>query len=295
MEIDHEYCLLRIGDGPISHILSYLTADELAAVEATCETVAKQSWWAWKTLDEAVPLNSRSFIDDCKLRALRYHIADRFTTAMAELATKHFDFDDPERSHVRCGGCRCMPDLDRRVLKCASDYEFFVRLAYRRTPCLFGAGATLVGKTSSPIIWQGFLPAWQTRFNAVYFPLDQIGFKWPILEAYLRLLAQRDGLLTTDHPEVLALLYEAIDNVAVTVVAVNKATHIPSLLVATGGFHDRFLETDQSQRYLLRPRNVAAHARRRDEDYMNVALALSAPVSRLQPGRLQGLTIAHEW
>jgi len=127
-------------------------------------------------------------------------------------------------------------------------------------------------------------------------------FQWQSMRTFLDRTVAELGFHSYQNPDVPELLsFEAaINNLTITVVALERS--IPcraSLVVATGGYHDR-METDGGEhQYLLRPRNVSLHGIRTDEDWIQVAI--STPRSQLHwhdgggGETYHGLSLSHQW
>lgn len=115
------------------------------------------------------------------------------------------------------------------------------------------------------------------------------------MRGYLQLFTKH-GFISTDHPDLLAHLYEAMDNLQVTIVALQRSyPWKPSLVVATGGFNDRTNNIGEAHHtYLLNPRNVRTHSDRDDEDWMNVEIHAGGEY-REQLGEFCGVSVSHEW
>ena len=259
-----------LPDGPLYLVLSYLDAKDLSTNEQTCRRLRQSTALAWQRLDAS--LLQSSDVTTPKHRCQRFYKAHDFALRMESLALHHFDYDDPERSHTRCGGCRHFPNLQPKAIRREDDCEFFVRLAYR--------------KPEQHTIWQGFVQPKQSSSRRIHLPMANVS--WPALRSYLRVVERYD-VVTTDHPELLALLYEAMDNLIVTVVALERVypwrTH---LVVATGGFYTCIPRAPRSPAHVLNPRNVSSHSFRKDEDWMETFLYTN------QVG-LESIAIAHEW
>jgi len=182
--------------------------------------------------------------------------------------------------------------LHAKALYHPEQYDFFVRLSYRQAPPgWMSQKSSTTTTTTSLLIWQGFCLAHkQWSPGKLYFDLAATSLasssssssSWQTMQAFLQVLhngetqqsrnhlnayrfqdRQEDmvdedevlnAFFSIDHPDVLALLSEALDNLSVTVVAVEKRLSSssssssspfgrPHLVLATGGFHDRVTET----------------------------------------------------
>lgn len=165
-----------------------------------------------------------------------------------------------------------------------------MRLSYRKPP---------IG--SVPLIWQGFVRAGRKGYNDLLFDMRAVynNLKWESMRSFLCQCVDL-GFAFADHPDSLALLYEAFDNLRVTVVALERASpYRASLVVATGGFNDPILLNGPfEQGYLLNPRNVNSHGIRRDEDWIKIFLVTATktdPIRHQQQGEFCGLSLSHEW
>ena len=314
-----------LGDGPLSHLLSFLTARELSQVEQTNRFLHHLSTTiAWPALHQLLlgPAKDDDKVDasiqimtqtststllsqhkQCRERVIRFTVAADHASHMEHLARQHYDYDNPYRGHVTCSWasshhhhhhalrdrknytvlpCPFPHKLHAKALYHPEQYDFFVRLSYRQAPPGWNQRSTTTTSTtttSSLLIWQGFCPAHkQWSPGRLYLDLEGASLtpsSWQTMQAFLDVLhdcqtqqsrnyinAYRfqdsreamdeddalNAFFSIDHPDVLALLYEALDNLSVTVVAVEKPSSSssfgrPHLLLATGGFHDRVTET----------------------------------------------------
>ena len=312
---------MDLGEGPLSHILSFLTAREVSQVEQTNRFLHQLSTTiAWPALNQLLlgpanddkdftsikimtKTNTSTLLSQhklCRERVIRFTVAADFASHMEHLARQHYDYDNPHRGHVTCScgsshihhrhapcemnnytvlPCPFPHKLHAKALYHPEQYDFFVRLSYRQAPPGWNQRST----TTSLLIWQGFCPAHkQWSPGRLYLDLEDASLassSWQTMQAFLQVLhdcqtqqsrnyinAYRfqesreamdeddalNAFFSIDHPDVLALLYEALDNLSVTVVAVEKRSSSlsssssfgrPHLLLATGGFHDHVSET----------------------------------------------------
>jgi len=304
----------------------------------------------------------RSDASTARHRVIRQYKATEYCKRMERLARDHYDYGDPMRSHVNCRGCRCgfPSSLDYgAAFRRPHLHEFFFRFSYRipprthRQPPRSGEATRRITDRrvhgnfdegdDSLLIWQGFLPFGgrdtSNRNNNLFFDMTDVykTLQWQSMRDFLDLFDSSQGgnggatgfFASINHPDVLELLYEAIDNLTVTVVAIER--RMPdfktSLVVATGGFHDRGVvdipidaaqHLRRRQTYLLQPRNVNSHGIRMDEDWIQVALSTTTTTTttavaetstdrsasgvdmhtRRENGGgqlLHGLSLSHEW
>lgn len=280
--------LIQLGYGPVSHILSYLNAKDLSCAGSSCRFLRALSPIAWNDLDARIGAIGCSQSPWPADRARRFYKASVSSAKMETLALNHYNYNDPERTHLtECRECKCFPhSLHARAIRRPELYEFFLRLSYRKAP--------LDG--SDPLIWEGFVSTTKTASNSLFFDLREtyMTMPWLSMRAYLQLFSKH-GVISADLPDLLALLYEAMDNLMVTVIAMERngdASLPTSLLLSTGGFNDDFSTVGEFEHsYSLNPRNINTHGIRNDEDWLSVELRTSST----NLCEFRGLVVSHEW
>lgn len=285
--------MLRLGDGPLSHALEFLDPKDLSCTERTCRSLRSLSQLAYQALDEAL---IKKYSSVCQSEALfpkervqRWYKASRSAQSIESSCSNHFDERSggsadasiTPHSHIQCRGCRAFPDLNNRVFDAdfLPEYEFFVRLSYR---------------TDNGLIWQGFVSATLSSHNTLDFDMQHVYpfFHWPSMVQYLTELTVHGFAGARDCPDI----YEAIDNLSMTVVAIERLhPYTASLVVATRGFSCDLSNVDDIEHtYMMCPRNVASHnamdENELQEDWVSVNVLAGQP-SPLQPVAFRGLKV----
>lgn len=305
--------LLDLHEGPLSHVLSFLDTPDLTSIQQTTRWLAARTPLAWNSLDAAVVQGPSTYhhihaVSGARIRCQRYFKAQRYARTMDYWAARHYDYDKPVRSHTLCRECtHWVSTLRPQPIHNPQAYEFFVRMAYRKPPAI----KVLHDPDDPSLIWQGFVPSIPSRGHRVFLDTQRVALTWPAMDAYLAVVDTHGADISTDHPDVLASLYEAVDNLQITVVALDRVSHHASLVVATGGFHDAVEQEEDdgaaipAHGYLLNPRNVRTHSLRKDQDWMQVEICTTGGwtcwdtgtelcTRQAHPARFRGISVTHE-
>ena len=115
-----------IGDAPFVEVLSFLNAREISQVQTVCRIFRQNSAVAWTQMEKNCRLMGKLGQNmDPKARCCRFDKARRYAKRMEETAQLHYDYNDPEATHVKCWCCRSFPNLEARVFRCPQKFEFF--------------------------------------------------------------------------------------------------------------------------------------------------------------------------
>lgn len=303
--------LTDIGEAPFAVTLSYLDAPEISLLQQVCKEFRENSVMAWTAMEQTLqqaPESSSSSSSSCNRlgdsptaqeRCCRFYKARRYAENMEGLALQHYDFSDPEPTHVKCWCCRQFPNLNTRVFRYPHKFEFFCRISSR---FLLGddSNTSRSSNTSNNgnnnnggdhVLWQGFRPATKISYTGLSMDVQEIFQQIKMHEAFDTYMFQ------ADDAQDFVTMCDVTDSLMVTVVAMEKA--LPwrtTLVLTTGGFHDclGMFEDSQHQTFRFHPRMARSHGILRDEDYITAGFQTST--ERLG-GPLQDchLVLEHQW
>eukprot|EP00977_Amphora_coffeiformis_P008428 scaffold1912_cov167-Amphora_coffeaeformis.AAC.27 len=270
-----------IGEAPFVEVLSYLSAREISLVQTVCRGFRQNSAMAWMQMEKNPQLLGKLGQDmDPKARCCRFDKAQRYAQRMEETAQLHYDYNDPEPTHVKCWCCRSLPNLEARAFRCPQKFEFFCRFSSR-----------MAHEENKPkVIWEGFRPATKISYSGLSLNgVHEIFQNVKLHEAFGTYMFQ-------SSEQNFVTMCDVTDSLMVTVVAVEKAHPWRSFLVlATGGFHDCTTTHDDTGRcFRFHPRMVRSHGIISNEDYITAGFLTST--ERLGDS-LQDchLVLEHQW
>lgn len=281
--------LIDIGETPFLEVLSYLDAAEIITVQGVCRSLRQNSALAWvqleKTLKNDDNVDATTGQDaTAQGRCCRYFKASAYAKEMQHVALQHYDYNDPEPTHVKCWCCRTFPNLEARVFRYPAKYEFFCRIANRTAH-----------QECPKVLWQGFREANKVSYSGLSMDVSEILGKVKLQEDFGTYMFQ-----SSDDEQNYVTMCDVTDSLMVTVVAVERAYPWRTCLVlATGGFHDCTTTTTSHDRgskrcFRFHPRMVRSHGILRDEDYITAGFV--TPTERLgEPLQECRLMLEHQW
>ena len=276
--------LCDIGETPFLEVLSYLDAREINIAQAVCRDLRQNSQMAWVLLEKTFRATTGEDAT-AQGRCCRFFKAAKYAERMQAAALQHYDYNDPEPTHVKCWCCYSFPNLESRVFRSPRKYEFFCRIASRN-----------IDQDHNPkVIWQGFRSATKISYSGLSLDVSDIVRNLKMKEDFGTYMFQSSSS-SSSTPKNVVSMCDVADSLMVTVVAVERAYPWRTCLVlATGGFHDCTTTYDQNSRcFRFHPRMVRSHGITRDEDY--IVAGFLTPTEHLgEPLEDCRLVLEHQW
>lgn len=270
-----------LGEAPLVEMLSYLDAREICLVQTVCRVFRQNAAMAWRQMEKSPSLRGKLGQDgDSKARCCRFSKAQMYARHMEEAALRHYDYSDPEPTHVKCWCCRSFPNLEARAFRRPQKYEFFCRFSSR------------MGDESKPeVVWEGFRPAVRISFSGLSLQgVHEIFQNVKLNETFGTYMFQ-------SSEQDFVTMCDVTDSIMVTVVAVEKAYPWRcALILATGGFHDSTTTAhdDTLRCFRFHSRMVRSHGIVSNEDYITAGFLTST--ERLgDPLQDCRLVLEHQW
>lgn len=223
----------------LANIIKYLEINDVVRCAAVCRTLKNQADGCWETIETRLlthPCLRSPTAQSCKERVVRYLRASGFARhigALGDNISKHAivyqyrRFDDTmisQRVEGYCTGCN-FPDLNDDYNR--DEYDLFVRLSKTSNNELLAEGFTSMD-------WDDVL-------------LEGLDFsKWPeLLEISRLVVSLGDEFGREEGGHEYRLLHSIMRDLTVVIVAVNKLSSEPSLVVANNNFgNDRSVRDD---------------------------------------------------
>ena len=268
--------LCDVGEAPFLEIMSYLDVREMTNAQFVCRTLRQNSPMIWTQKEKT--LGSTGEDATAQGRCCRFFKASKYAERMQDVALRHYDYNDPEPTHVKCWCCQNFPNLEARVFRHPQKYEFFCRFSDRIVEC------------NPRVIWEGFCPSTKISYSGLSLDVSEIFCNIRMKEdfgTYMFRSSERNFVSMCD----------VTDSLMVTVVAVERSyPWRTSLVLATGGFHDcTTTHHDPNTRcFRFHPRMVRSHGITRDEDYITAGFVTST--ARLgDPLQDCRMVLEHQW
>lgn len=256
-----------LDDGCLVESMDYLDARDLCSAEGTCRRLREliRTTLCWKALERrcALPRGNSSASCDARIRACRLFKARERARVLEQLASDYFEGcrivrRGPLKKGAPCSGYTRLPDVDLDPFRRPTAYEFFMRLSYRKLhPDSWASAAA-----ADNLIWEGFVDVDPSDWHTDY--TDVLQFRMRGIYAFMNWGLMKDFLQlcrTFRDPINDANSYQVVDNLFVTVVALEKeGSWKTSLVVATGGFEENLgTDGDSDLCYGLRTRWRTSH------------------------------------
>ena len=265
-----------IGEAPFLEVLSFLEIPEVSRVAAVCRTFRKTSALTWKNIERS-QWGRQGQDATVRDRCCRFYKGQQYASRMEALALQHYDYADPEPTHVKCWCCRDLPNLCVRAFRYPQKYEFFCRIANR-----------INENDPKEVLWEGFLEAAKMSYSGLSLNVQGILEQVQLHEAFQTYIFQ-------SAQQNYVTMCDATDSLMITVVAVERVYPWKTTLVlATGGFHDCLPTPNDRRCFRFHPRMVRSHGIMRDEDYITAGFVTRS--ERLgEPMEDCRLVLEHQW
>ena len=248
--------LLFVGNDGIMAVLRFLTAREVGRSQFICRTfrdLLSQNSSLWESVDHSMH-NRSTASEDARANVVRHHVVSKFVERLESLLEKH------STGHFnRCRACSEFPSkllIDPSPAK----YELFVRFS-RQT--MFGRILLLEGFVDYRL-YNPSKPFSGYCTSKLTFNLDTLDLSsWPSMERVFSLNGGRNDNRWRLCAE------DALDELTLTVVAVERSTSKAYLVVGSADF-DHEAEDDNGKTYFYGKDDMTEYPHKRwylDGDY----------------------------